>query len=575
MFRYYFILILFLGLSSCQEDTITLETYGELYGTIVDKDGQPLEAVAVTTSPATTITLSDSLGNFQFSQLTPGEYTVIAEKDGFLNATVRITLQPEQASRFSLSMQARQPAPSMIQGQLLDALTNQPVTSAMVTTNPPTVAVLSNAAGYFILDSIPARVYTVLVRKNGYQTDSVSINLEAGKTSELAMLISPQSRLTLNQPENPQPTHLSARMPVNLDLNWGISNPVEGEDLTYEVHLYNAENPADFRKITSLQDTSLSVTELTYGSTYFWQVVALDQQGNRSSSELWSFTTMDFPRPTYVFARMQEDQLRIFASDESLEHQMLLTPEEGDYSHPRISPDQRYVAYTKQTTAGPQLYVADIQGAEALQVSRMPLTGYHNFGEGYCWSPDGSQLLYSHYNKLYRVNKDGSGLQQLASAPDGFHFKSMDWSEASQQIVVQATTSDIHENRLYLINPEDGRLHRILSNLDGRIESPSFSVDGKKILFSQDMSGFQSVNGRQLDADIFLYDLASGLLENISEEKAEGSNDTRPRFSPNGAYVIFEHASNEEGALISLWQMDLEGNSRSLILEDACMPDWR
>jgi TolB protein len=566
---------MFLGLSSCQEDTITLETYGELHGTIVDKEGQPLEAVAVTTSPATTITLSDSLGNFQFSQLTPGEYTVIAEKEGFLNTSVRITLQPEQTRQISLSMQVRQPAPSMIQGQLLDALTNRPVASAMVTTSPPTVAVLSDAAGYFTLDSIPANVYTILVRKNGYQPDSVRISLEAGKTSALAMLINPQGSLTLNQPENPQPTHLSADMPVNVDLNWGISNPVEDAALTYEVHLYNAANPADFQKITNLQDTSLAITNLAYGSTYFWQVVALDREGNRHSGELWSFTTMQFPQPSYVYARMWEEQLRIFAADQSLEHQILLTPEDGDFSHPRISPNRRDVAYTKQTPAGPQLFVADIEDKEAIQVSRLPVTGYHNYGEGYCWSPDGSQLLYSHYNKLYRVDKDGSHLQQLATAPEGFHFKSLDWSEAAGQIVVQATTSDIHENRLYLVNPEGGRLQRILHNLEGRIESPSFSVDGKMLLFSHDRSGYQSLNGRQLDADIFLYDLAAGVLVNISENKDEGTNDTRPRFSPNGAYIIFENASNEEGAPISLWQMDLQGSSRNLMLEDACMPDWR
>jgi TolB protein len=228
-----------------------------------------------------------------------------------------------------------------------------------------------------------------------------------------------------------------------------------------------------------------------------------------------------------------------------------------------------------QTPSGPQLFVADAQGRNARQISRLPLTGYHNYGEGYCWSPDGNRLLYSHYDKLYLINKDGSGLQQLATAPSGFHFKSCDWSAATGQIVVQATDANVSRSRLYLLNPQDAVPHRLLENLDGRIESPVFSLDGQKLMFSYDNSLFQSQPGRQLDAVIMLYDLNQQLVQDLSSGKPAGTNDGRPRFSPNGAYIIFEHASNEDGAVSSVWKMNMEGGERSMLFAEACMPDWR
>ncbi|WPP49759.1 TolB family protein [Catalinimonas niigatensis] len=215
-----------------------------------------------------------------------------------------------------------------------------------------------------------------------------------------------------------------------------------------------------------------------------------------------------------------------------------------------------------------------IDGSESQQVTTLPLAGYHNYGDGFCWSPDGGQLLYSHYNQLYRINRNGAGMTQLAIAPEEYHFKAVDWSGVNDKVVVQAVSTDIGDTKMYLMNKDGSGWDPLLDSVSGRIECPSFSIDGKRVLFTQDVSGFASETGHQLDARIFTIDLASRNMVDISVDKPEGFNDLNPHFSPNGARIVFKHTSNEENALKEIWVMDRDGQNRQRLFINAEMPEW-
>src|SRR5687768_1653 len=62
---------------------------GNVFGTVVDNQGQPLPGVTVSLSgvgaPRTFVT--DSQGNFRFPSLDPGRYTLKAELQGFGTVT--------------------------------------------------------------------------------------------------------------------------------------------------------------------------------------------------------------------------------------------------------------------------------------------------------------------------------------------------------------------------------------------------------------------------------------------------------------------------------------------------------
>lgn len=88
------IILLFTGILAllfCTEDPITPETTGRLEGFV--KDATTKEAivdVTITTNPATQTVLTDSSGYFQLEDVAEGEYSVKAQKQGYVLMSVAV-----------------------------------------------------------------------------------------------------------------------------------------------------------------------------------------------------------------------------------------------------------------------------------------------------------------------------------------------------------------------------------------------------------------------------------------------------------------------------------------------------
>jgi len=76
-----------------------------------------------------------------------------------------------------------------IDGQVLDATSQEPVASANVTTSPPTRSVLTGDNGQFTLENVPTGNYTVDAVKDGFEIGSTTINVEADETTEATLLL--------------------------------------------------------------------------------------------------------------------------------------------------------------------------------------------------------------------------------------------------------------------------------------------------------------------------------------------------------------------------------------------------
>lgn len=60
------------------------DSFGALYGVVSDvKTGSPLDNVTVTLSPGGTTKLTGSDGLFEYSELTPQQYTITVQKAGY------------------------------------------------------------------------------------------------------------------------------------------------------------------------------------------------------------------------------------------------------------------------------------------------------------------------------------------------------------------------------------------------------------------------------------------------------------------------------------------------------------
>lgn len=203
----------------------------------------------------------------------------------------------------------------------------------------------------------------------------------------------------------------------------------------------------------------------------------------------------------------------------------------------------------------------------------IPIQGPNGFDIDFAWSPDGTQLLYVHGSQLYKVNLDGSGLQLFAELSSE-EFAEVDWSVATGKVAARAVGSAPYQSRIMLFSSNGTLEEELVPDGPGSIGGPSFSIDGNSILYTRDTSGFESPDGRQLESHIFLKNLTTGLVTDLSVNKPLGFNDLEPEFSPDGAYVVFTQTNNFPNSKKDIYIINTSGQGRTLLFENAEMPDW-
>jgi|GEM_PF-4150297 len=83
------------------------------------------------------------------------------------------------------------------------------------------------------------------------------------------------------------PQHTATDIGHNTNFSWAPSTDPDNDDLYYELWYGTTILPD---KSITLDGTSISLL-LSAGTTYYWKVVTIDVHGDRSESEVWSFTT--------------------------------------------------------------------------------------------------------------------------------------------------------------------------------------------------------------------------------------------------------------------------------------------
>lgn len=77
-----------------------------------------------------------------------------------------------------------------IEGQVLNAATDAPVSGATVTTIPATRSSTTDAEGRFELEAIAAGEYTVIANASGYNSNTATVTVEDGQRGEVSIALS-------------------------------------------------------------------------------------------------------------------------------------------------------------------------------------------------------------------------------------------------------------------------------------------------------------------------------------------------------------------------------------------------
>ena len=475
-----------------------------------------------------------------------------------------------------------------VRGQVLLSLNKQPVRNATVKLTPTSRIVSTDSSGNFRFDSVIAGKYTVQASKASFGTEFVTVETNANTPSPVVTILLTDDKTQNRPPDAPTlvaPAINSTAQSTTLTLKWKATDP-NRDTLRYDVKLFRSGSATPTQSFTGLTADSV-VVNLDYNTTYLWQVVVNDGI-NTVNGPVWSFSTGSFPDYTYLFTRRINGQYQIYASNATGKVAQLTR--DGSNWRPVASPNRQQIAFISNVNTDLHLFMMNADGSNIRQVTTVPIAGLYASDLSFCWSPDGTQLVYPSNNRLYAVQLDGTGLRTLSQAAAGRIFAGCDWTAQGNRIAARTTGTNVYDNQINTFLADGSQNRVVYVRQVGRVGNPVFSVNGRQLLFAADSSGFMNEQGRQLDSRLFLLDVTTfGLtdlssIQNSSNQsqsvKLAGTNDIDPRFSPTGAQIIFTNTDNTGLGVRSVYTVDLngsgqDGRNRKLLFTNAEMPYWR
>lgn len=201
------------------------------------------------------------------------------------------------------------------------------------------------------------------------------------------------------------------------------------------------------------------------------------------------------------------------------------------------------------------IYTANADGSDLRR-----LTSYGVYTAEAILSPDGRRLVFTSLKdgdlELYTMNVDGTDVRRLTDRPgyDGGAW----WSPDGTQIVWRAWYPEgaaledyrrllaqdmVRPNRMELwVMNADGSGKRQVTALGGANFGPSWTPDGKRIIFSSNFP-----NPRSRNFDLFLVDASRERADSTQVERitTHGDFDGFPMFSPDGTQLVWGSNRNQ------------------------------
>ena len=231
----------------------------------------------------------------------------------------------------------------------------------------------------------------------------------------------------------------------------------------------------------------------------------------------------------------------------------------GGAIRPMPSPDGKFLAFVKRVDMQSALYVKDLKSGQEKEVylgldrDLQETNGAHGNTTAYAWTPDSDELVFWAGGKIRKVDVESKEHQVIPVhvkaekeitpalryavdvAPDTFKVKMARWSQVSpngKTVLFQAL------GHLYVKNIKSGKVKRLTREKSAFEYYPSFSPDGKKVVYSTwDDNKLGSVR---------VVSARNGKGRTITTEPGHY---VEPRFSADGKQVIFRKVTG--GYLLS------------------------
>ncbi|NLN32627.1 MAG: hypothetical protein GX159_03410 [Flavobacteriaceae bacterium] len=465
-----------------------------------------------------------------------------------------------------------------LKGSVRLELTNEPLANVKITTTPSTQTVYSDEEGYFeILESIPIGDYSVKAELNGYVTEVDAISI-----TELDQIVTIVFEMitdeTLNQPPTaPQliaPENLATDLPNDVILKWS-STDADNDTLNYRVILKNNTTNEEIEFPDLVVDT-LALENLHFGTTYTWQVGVSDDINDEVFSESSQFTIR--ANPEYRYHYVQKEDGNFIIKSTNLEESIYITTSIHSSWRPHKNNIAQKVAFFQTIAGQTHLMTANLNGENPQQISQVPVNGFRPDVMDFDWNTNGSQFIFPSFDKLYKVNYDGTGQHQIFQTPDGQFITKCAWSYDGSRIAIVTNNNNGYNAKISILDGNGNFIETIFDGQQGAVGGLDWSITGDRLLYTHDVSGFETSNYRQLDTRIFIYNFNDQTSTDFStlSDKPIGTIDVDPQFSPNDAEIIFTNTANDLISVKSIYIVDLNDAeyTRNLVLFNAEMIDY-
>ncbi|HEX7869911.1 MAG TPA: carboxypeptidase-like regulatory domain-containing protein [Chryseobacterium sp.] len=469
----------------------------------------------------------------------------------------------------------------VLKGKVVKKGTNEPIPNAKVITTPSTQTVFSDKDGLFEIKNIPLGNYSVKAELSGYVANFQAVNIQ-GENQTVTVVFEMSDDDSLNSPPTTpvllSPIDNALNQPLTVELKWNSTDPDTSDVLKYRLIVKNNIN-TNVVEVNDLTVKNYTLNNLQYGISYFWQVAVSDGIHPEVLSAVFKFTTSTVPSNRFHYVQKQNGNLTIISSDSQGNH-FQFTQTMYNSWRPRKNNNAGLVAFLRTEGGGTHIYTANPDGSNPFKVTQIPVSGFNNYEMDFAWSTNGNTLIYSNFDKLYRINKDGSGQQLLYTTPDGSLITECDWSYDNSKIALKTNNYNGYNVKIFIIDMLGNVTKNIVTGVSGAAGGLNFSVDGQKLLYTRDVSGYQDSNYRQLDSRIFIYNLITNVILDVSAEsdKPTGTNDLDPRFSPNDSQIILMNTSNDNISQKNVVAIDLNTLMidfvRTTLFTNAEMPDY-